>query len=575
LPARITKTHIAIASLIIFLVWIFYIESIAGTFQTIHNVDPLSMIDALFPYFWIILILLALLCIVCLCFDINSRGLHSLLLGEIALVLFYTPFVLSGFSWNPDALWHGGIAAYIPQIMKGPIPTNIPLGTYAQSYPLSYVLTYSVEKITGLSLIAYGTYLYPFFIILLTALLGYIFLSRLFTPKIAFLSMLFALSSMHFIEEHVSPFSLGTVLVLGALVMLTIDGRLAQGLLFLLILFCVITHPISPISLGIFLIPIVLLTMLKEKLGFTGSLNSINLRVSTKTVMFLVILWLGWTLYWSFSVYKSIGYTIDRILSLSFVSQIEHVSRFTSTGGFYYQNISLLEETIYAIVAAFALITILINLYKLALHKKRNLTDFLGLLFSLLAILFAVFAYALFLSTGEQTLLGRGLIFYVFAGGVCMALLLQEVPKGGHKFFRPKSLLTIFLIMLFFVSYPVVSYSREAYNTFTPSFGQGLSFLSTIPNLNDLNVSMSSYQQLAAYVNLSKGLNYVNYSLPVNVSGANLWVLTVNSYFDNALRYSLSFQNNSYTQIKESLQTNTTYDEIYSNPSFDVYSFVG
>lgn len=569
----ITKTRIAVVSLIITSLWLFYIEDIAGIFQTIHNVDPLSMIDALYPYFWILLISLALLCVVCLCLDINSKGLHSLLLGEISLMLFYTPFVLSGYSWNPDALWHGGIATYIPQILQG---AKISLGSYAQTYPFSYVLTYCMEKVTGLNVFAYGTYVYPFVSILLTTLLGYIFLSRLFTAKIGFLSMLFALSSMHFFEQHISPFSLGTIFVLGALVMLTIDGRAAKGLLLLLIFVCVVTHPISPVSLGIFLVPIVLLMMLKDRLGFSGSIRGIRLKVSVKTVLFLVILWLSWTFYVSFYVYPSIGYTISRIVSLRFLSQIEHVSRFTSSGGFYYNNISLLEEGVYATIAAFALITILLTLVKLVLHRKRNVTDFLGFLFSLLTLLFAAFGYALFLSTGEQTLLGRGLVFFVITGGVCMALLLLDPSSNlkRAKFYRAKTLLTTLLIMLFFVSFPIVSYSREAYNTFTPSFGEGMSFLSTHANLSNLSVSLSSYQQLAAYVNLSNGLNLAGYPPPSNET-PNFVVLTINSFFDNALRYALNFTNNNYTVLQQHLNANTSYDEIYSNPAFHVYASNG
>lgn len=567
----ITKTRVAAVSLLIMTLWLFLIARVAGTFQTVHNVDPLSMIDVLFPYFWILLILLVSLCLTCHYMGMNSKWLHSLLLSEIALFLFFTPFMLSGFSWNPDGLWHGGIASYMPQILGG---AKLPLGVYAESYPLSFVLNYFMEEVTGLSVFMYGLYVYPVLSTLVTTLLGYLFLSRLFSPRAAFLSMLFALPAMHFIEPHTSPFSLGTIFVLGALVLLTIDGKLARGLLFLMIFAGILTHPISPLSLGIFLTAVILLTFLSGKLRFTRLYGGIQSRVSYRILLVLAILWFAWTMAWSFSTYQSIGYTISRIVSLRFLSQIEHVSQFTTSGGFMYRNISLLEQSVYVIIAAFAIIIIVLNLLKLALHKKTNYLDSLGVLFSLLTLAYAAYSYALFLSTGEQTLLGRGLLFFVLTGGVCMALLLNH-HSSTSRIFKAKSLLLAFCIMFFFVSFPVVSYSREAYNTFTPSSGSGLSFISTYANLSRLSVSTSADQQLAAYVNLSNGLKLEDYPPQLNESRPDFVILRINLFFSAALRYDRSFENNSYTRLRDSLQVNVGYDVIYSNPAFDVYSASG
>jgi hypothetical protein len=212
------------------------------------------------------------------------------------------------------------------------------------------------------------------------------------------------------------------------------------------------------------------------------------------------------------------------------------------------------------------------SLVRLARRQQMKYTDFLGVLFSLLSLAFAVFSYALFLATGEQTLLGRGLIFFVFAGAVCMALFLQGNSSRG-RVFKAKSVLAAGLIMLLFASFPIISYSREAYNTFTPSSGEGLSFLSSHADLSTHTVSASADQQLAAYVNLSRGIMLVQYPPDLNESNPpDFVVLRINLYFAAAIRYDYSFSNNSYTRLRDSLEASVGFDKVYSNPAFDVYS---
>jgi len=233
-----------------------------------------------------------------------------------------------------------------------------------------------------------------------------------------------------------------------------------------------------------------------------------------------------------------------------------------------------LEQSVYIVIAASAFVIIMLNLVKLATHRKTYYSDFLGVLFALLTFAYAAYSYVLFLSSGEQTLLGRGLLFFVLTGGVCMALLLNH-HSSTSRIFKAKSLMSTFLVVFLFVSFPVISYSREAYNTFTPSSGSGLSFISTYANLSKASVSMSADQQLAAYVNLSNGLNLVDYPPLLNESKPDFVVLRINLFFAVAMRYDRSFENNSYTRLRDSLQANARYNMIYSNPAFDVYSLSG
>jgi hypothetical protein len=74
-----------------------------------------------------------------------------------------------------------------------------------------------------------------------------------------------------------------------------------------------------------------------------------------------------------------------------------------------------------------------------------------------------------------------------------------------------KMLFAFGLVAFLVCTFPFISYSKEAYNTFTPSAGAGLSFLSTNINLEDKTLSMGYDQQLASYVDLSQDLYLLSF----------------------------------------------------------------
>ncbi len=122
----------------------------------------------------------------------------------------------------------------------------------------------------------------------------------------------------------------------------------------------------------------------------------------------------------------------------------------------------------------------------------------------------------------------------------------------------------------------MISYSKEAYNTFTPAANMGLSFIGTYVDVSQRTISMGMVQQLASYVNLSRGLHMVEfYKLTgpeeLDALSPDIVVLRINTYYAVSMRYDASFENNSYTQLSDALEQNPSYIRVYSNSQFEVY----
>jgi len=569
------RNALALASLGLMVLWFVLISFTMQDFQNAHSVDPLAMINTLFPSFWILLLLFASLCFLVFYFGINEKWLHLLLVNEVSIVLFVTPFLLSGFSWSPDSLWHGGIANYMPEILQG---SHIPYGVYAQSYPLSYLLHYFWQQISGLNVFAYTLYAYPFLSSIAVASFGYIFVSRLLNPKIAFLSMLLGLSSFHFIEPHASPFSVGTILVLATLTVLTIEGKQAIFLLVFFISANVLAHPVSPLSLGIFFFSIIFIKLFFAQLlknPNLPSLKGIFSRFSLSALLFLGVVWFAWTRFWSSQIYLSVGYSLRRFFTLSFLSELSSASQFTTgSEGFIYRNLYLLNQSVYVLFVILDVSFIALHLKSWFIKRKTNYVGLLGALFAFSSLVYAAYAYLLFMAGGTHHLLGRGLIFFTLAGSVCAAILLLGRLSKSRFWIGFKGFVLVSLVVFLFASFPIISYNKEAYNTFTPSQNTGLSFVATWIDVSRSSISISTDQQLVSYINLSRGINLLTYD-PEQNARPDYVVLRINSYFAMAMRYDLSFEDNYFTRLRTSLENEAAYGRIYSDGTFDIYYNAG
>lgn len=562
----------ALYSVVVFFSWILLIIYAAPKFQEAVGTDPLAMINVLFPYYWIILIAFVVICFSTFFKAEIPSWLYMLLIGQLSLMLYFTPFLLSGFSWSPDSLWHGGVARYLPEILSG---SKIQFSQYAQSYPFSFIITYFTNRIIGIDIISFTLYIYPPIASVLISVLAYFFATRVFSNKVGFLALLFTLPVWHYIEPHVSPFSAGTILVLISLILITYKNRLASVLSAVAVLVLTITHPISPISLAAYIFSYILIGILSRiTKGENLISQSKNLLYSTHNSVsifsIVIIAWLSWTVYHAISIYPGLETAVISVFNFGFLSRISNVTNFVGGQGFIYPEIHALSLIIYGMF----LVVILIPFFEYFLHSLSNkAAKHNSLMYNKTALSFAAainagIGFLLFLSSGERFLLGRGLLYFLLFGSMVFATYFLNSDQFISK---SRKIFALGLIILLFCSFPVISYSKEAYNSFTPSAEAGLIFLSSNVDLSKNSLSMGVDQQLAAYMDLSK--DYISFPFPPNLTSESpdVIVLRINSYYIISMRYDLSFTNNSYINLKEDLAMNSDYNKIYSNSKFEIY----
>ena len=578
-------TSIALISFILFLSWLLLISLEAGPYQNAAGLDPLAMINILFPSFWILMIAYVVVCFVAFTRIGENRLLHVLLLGEFSIMLFYTPFLLGGFSWSPDSLWHGGVASYVPDILSGSLTgTRIAVLDYAQGYPLSFLLTYAVEHVLGMDVFTYTLYVAPPITIFLISTLSYFFVSRMVSARASFLSMLMALPCLHYIEPHVSPYALGTVLTLASLILLTYKGAKTLALSCVLVILLVMTHPISPIFLGIYMFASLIVILFFRRKTIAKPANELVRQSPRIMLLFasLVAFWFGWTLTIAKAAYPAVGTSLGRILNPQFLIDLLSASEWTlSAGGgeqFVFSEISQLGLGIYA-VFLFAVVVVFLRTFVKFLRSKQEIEPVLPreMALALTALASAAMGLLLFASSGERFLLGRGLFFFLIFGSAC---IVANIVRIDVKQSTMKNIFLFGSILLLVGTFPVVSYSKEAYNTFTPSADAGLRFIGHYIYLSNETMVLGFDQQLVSYVNLQygfqRGLGMSKFDevlsrLSSPASAPDLIVLRSNTYYMISMRLESSFTNNSYTQIRDALANNPLYMRIYSNPDFEAY----
>ena len=565
---------IGLSSVLLFSVWAILILYLAPQYQNAAGNDPLAMIDILYPSFWIILLVFVGLCFLAFVQSDVPHWLHMLLLAQFALMLYYTPFLLSGFSWSPDSLWHGGVASYIPQILSG---APVALSDYAHAYPLLPISTYVVEQVFRVNIFVYSLYIYPVICTVLFSALAYFFAYRMFGSKAAFLTMLFTLPALHYVEMHVSPFSAGTIILLVALILSTYKSQLTISLSILTFFLLTIIHPISPLMLGAYFFSVFAVNFLFRRKNAEDVPSKLFF---LPHLILIFTLWVAWTTY-AMTIYIGVQTSVLNLLNFNFLSRIFYASEFTvGQGGFIYSWIQNLSLVVYAIIFVLIFtgrlpgISAIRDFFKKKFsflsffRKKYSSLTYRRMSLTLAALIYAAGGFLLFLSSGERFLLGRGLLYFIFMGSMVIA---TYFVTQGSKYQRAKKILALNLVVFLVCTFPVISYSKEAYNTFTPSANAGLQFLTDKIDLSQNSVSMTSSQQLASYANLSKGLDLVRFPPNLRAIEPDVIAMRINGYFLISMRNDLSFTNNSYTRLDANLQGNPDYSKVYSNPQFEIF----
>jgi hypothetical protein len=542
--------------------------------------DPLAMIHALFPYFWFILSGYFILCVILFLSGEETKSfVYILVLVQLSLVLYFTPFALSGISWNPDSPWLSALSKYMPDILSG---KQLVFSTYPQTYPSSFVFADCIMQVTGIDVFTFARF-YPVFSIIALTLLGYVFASKFFEERIAFFSMLLVLAGWHYVDFHASPHMAGLLLLVTIMVLATRTERKSMAIIFLLVPAFILSHPISPINLGIFLLFIFLgMVIIRMVFRIRSADRAIfqplsGLRKRAPLLLLVVAIgWIYWMLFWVLPNNTSIQYALKRVLSLN-LTFLTKVNQFSVGGGsFIYPQIFRVEEITYlsyvAVAGILTLQTLIAALRRRGKLSQNRLVGKSVLLFP--AFAFIAFSYSLLLATGDQHLLYRGLIPFILVISIFIASCsFVEGRARTRKISKIGAILLSLWLLFLLLVFPIVSYYIAAYTSIPYSEGVALKFIAEKVNLAGKTTSIGSSQQITAYADPHIQFENVGIPEPSVLSSTRIDVIALRktSYYVTSMRYDLSFENNSFVQLARELEGDVRYAKIYSSPTTETY----
>jgi hypothetical protein len=133
------------------------------------------------------------------------------------------------------------------------------------------------------------------------------------------------------------------------------------------------------------------------------------------------------------------------------------------------------------------------------------------------------------------------------------------------------------------MTYPIVHAESEAYQSYPPSEGAGIVFLSSYVLMDGITISMFLPHQLAAYANVNLKFSYL-YSDQHRAEFlskliGNDWihlpdvmVFRGTEYFYLVAMYDKSFQNSTYRREVASIITISRFNKVYSDATFEIYT---
>jgi hypothetical protein len=557
----LTKTLIVlILAAVAALIYVVSVFLAYQVFQDTWLTDPLAEIHSLYPLYYIAIALAALSVVACVLWRVGNRCIHVLLLMLFAVMLWLTPYWLTSFVRLGDSAWHVGVAMNIPQVLDG---EQTVFSNYGWDYPGSFIYHYSFVKILGIQPLTY-IHLYPLLCALLFVILCYALMARLFSSKVALLSMLIAIPGMHYLQLHPSPHAIGALLMLTTLLLLTQRAVAVKviPLAVILIVIIIFTHPTTPLLLTIFLAAAFLVSVVYSR--------RIR-RVQAALAAILIICLGGWFIWNSF--YPSHGMSAATIYEGMMPGGFSVGTGYLSGTRFVYSDIYNLNKGIYFLYAAVTALAILYIFARTYLEKRSVGKWICGLgglnrIEALLALsVLPLLLLSFLLAENAHELIETGLTYIILAlSGVIASVVLRArlVSKKAAPY-----LITIGALILT-LSFPVVAYSIDAYSSYPRSEEKGLEFLASEEPLEGKTVVGSTLHQLSFYpqANLEQ-TEFFRFDSAQGVE-PDVVVFRKSGYYYSAMRIDLSFERNRYTEYKDKIEAEQ-YDRVYSSPTFEVY----
>jgi len=570
---------ILIAAIIFGVMYCLAISLAYEEYSSIRNTDPLGMLHSLFPFCYIVIVLFAALCLVCVLYDVGSRYFYILLLIEFSMMLWFTPYYLSGFSRETDSLWNVGIAKHLADAGG-----QMMFSSYYKEYPISFILNHVVMTISGIDAFIYARLIYPLFCIISIVLLWYVFVSRLFTYKIAFISTLIAILGVS-PTVHICPQSLGTLLVLAsAILLVTCRNRKSKIIGLLLIFTLITTHPISPLILLIFMIAPYIAKVF---------VHNFKLPYLRSGILATLCGWFGWALFHATSTGTTIAESIYNMVTLNFGMQLEMMMRKAShTAGYVFPEISLLSKMVFYSYLIIPLILFFRAIIGLDLKKGiKKLLLQIGervhckeLLILSIAFLCLTLSVA-FVFSGVEV---KERSFYLWERASFYFILAVSAYVGSNALIKSRKrkwtyakAFTISWFIFLVLAYPIINSEGESFLIYPPSEGAGMRFLQSSVQLSGKILSMFLPSQLASYIDPETRFNYQdtadriqflsNLPLDNKLSLPDVMVFRRTEYFFVVYGYDKSFENNRYTQALTWIDGSCEFNKIYSCSTFEVY----
>ena len=579
---------ILLLSTVALIIYLISIQLAYPVFQNTRLIDPLAEMHSLVPLYYVAIALMAIAGFACFAWRIGNRKIHLVLLLLFAIMLWYTPYFMAGFSRLPDTAKNIGIAMNVPQILAGDVN---PFSWYCATYPSSYVYSWSFINITGMETIQYMRF-FPLICICMFVLLCYAFVSKLFNPKVAFLAMLLAIPGLHYITSHASAHSIGVLLLLTTLILLFHKGIIFRILTFIAIIAVFICHPISPLLLSIFLVAALITS-------YSGRIGKTQLVIA----MMLVVCFAGWFFWPNVSLITEDAQSISPVArSEASIAQGTRPSElgqaddageqaamiykrvtpdeFSTTRKyligtpFIYGNIHRLNVLIYMLYAMATAIAILGVFYREYLHGRKMKNWLLktgGLNRNQLFLILSgvmLFVLTVLLAEKGHVLIERGLTFIIICCSCITAsviVYLYRVNKIRRIIIPVMGLLTVFLTL----AYPVVAYSIEAFTNFPASEDAGLQFLASDVLSEEKTLTITSSQQLTLY---TLNINLVRPPRNDISKGAEVVVFRSTGFFNNAMRQDMSFKDNEFIRYQKDVDDCSSYNRIYVSHSTCIYN---
>jgi hypothetical protein len=395
-------------------------------------------------------------------------------------------------------------------------------------------------------------------------------------------------------EVHVSPSSLGILLVFVSLfLIIALSTRKAR--LLGIVVSCVLinVHPISPLVLVLFVVAVYV----------TGFISRGGFRLPEVGLMAVIVLsgWFAWVMASAGATEISVAESIYNIVTLRFASGIDLLGRkVTNTAGYLFPQISLTGKLLsytYVLVPAIFLWGAIRGLHVLDLLKRpgslfREVARGLGfgrLLMISVAFLCTVASVASVMSgleIGERSfyLWNRTFFYCVLAVSAFVgSSMFSAEGADRQRIGRYSKAFVLCWLCLLAMTYPIVHAESEAYQSYPPSEGAGIVFLSSYVLMDGITISMFLPHQLAAYANVNLKFSYLQSDVHraelLSKLIGNDWthlpdvmVFRGTEYFYLVAMYDKSFQNSTYRREVASIITMSRFNRVYSDATFEIYT---